>query len=669
MRKRRLICVIAVAAAAGWVTLARAQETLLLSSYETDADIAAWGNAAQRSAEHATHGEHSAKIVNAGDSYAGIGSANLRPSDWSGYDVMAVDVFNPQDGPVTFAIRIDDAQSRDYGSRYNRENFTCPPGRSTFELNITGLPTSNRLTPRKIDVANLKLISIFTLPGKPVTLYFDNLRLVKKETIAVAGLRAFDLGPKDAPLHPGFAKVTRDTMYDATAGFGWKYRANYERNEDHPNALFGDWVHGSYFLVDLPPGEYEVFMMLECPGQWNYYQNWKMRRVEAEGRAVVDETMDAETFLREYYYHFQDDEDLPDQDSWEKYILWRYKPKRFRVRVADGQLDLVLRDEGRGVPMSCLLIWPTGSDAQARKWLDKLYAGMKKEYDTVWLKVVHKEKNTVDAVADKLAGKKYVLFARDYSRNIYYNTVPAPEEIVDSVSVSAARGEYEPFYFGVFPVGDIGATRVEVTDLVGPGGAKIPAARVDIKKVQYRQRRGAGSYTCEPSLLKDFDRVDIRKGVTRGFWGTVDVGKDVPPGRYEGTITVTPARATEQRLRLTVEVLPVNLKDPDISLGILIGVPGYSVWYPEMEKTWWRDLELIMRDLRAHGMTCYCGGRGPVFKGVEGGEAVLDFAEADRTMEIAKAAGFAMPGDSYQGFNVRGLERADPAKLREQAAK
>jgi len=48
--------------------------------------------------------------------------------------LLKTDVVNPQDKPIRCTARIDDAASKDYGSRYNDDDVVMPPGRSTFEI-------------------------------------------------------------------------------------------------------------------------------------------------------------------------------------------------------------------------------------------------------------------------------------------------------------------------------------------------------------------------------------------------------------------------------------------------------------------------------------------------------------------------------------------------------
>ncbi|MHB8902795.1 MAG: hypothetical protein ACYC6Y_28885 [Thermoguttaceae bacterium] len=89
----------------------------------------------------------------------------------------------------------------------------------------------------------------------------------------------------------------------------------------------------------------------------------------------------------------------------------------------------------------------------------------------------------VPTADDKASG--YVLFAPSYLRRIFPNSVALPDERVTRVAISASQGEYEPVMVAVSPLRPLGQCTVKVTDLAGPGGARIAAADIDIRTVRY----------------------------------------------------------------------------------------------------------------------------------------------------------------------------------------
>jgi len=133
-------------------------------------------------AEHASHGGHALKVTfPAGTPYPGI-AASAVETDWSGFDVLKFDVFNPQGTPVDLNVRIDDPSSTGYYSRYNGE-FLAVNGWNAFEIPLERLRAGNRA----LDVSRIAAFVIFlSAPERELTLFIDNIRLVSGEEPAWA---------------------------------------------------------------------------------------------------------------------------------------------------------------------------------------------------------------------------------------------------------------------------------------------------------------------------------------------------------------------------------------------------------------------------------------------------------------------------------------------------
>ena len=124
--------------------------------------------------EYATHGEKAFKVTfPKGVDYPTIVASKV-DLDWSGYDTLKMDVYNPQGRPVGFVIRIDDDKSGPtYASRYNGE-ILLVNGQTHLEIPFDRIKASDR----PIDVAKIKLFEIFMdRPAEDTVLYFDNIRV------------------------------------------------------------------------------------------------------------------------------------------------------------------------------------------------------------------------------------------------------------------------------------------------------------------------------------------------------------------------------------------------------------------------------------------------------------------------------------------------------------
>jgi len=128
--------------------------------------------------EYAMHGSKAFKVTfEKGVEYPGITASKI-DLDWTGYDTLKLDVYNPQTKPVGMEIRIDDDKSGDaYSSRYNGE-YLLVNGQTSLEIPFEKIKASDRF----IDPGKITHFEIFmSLPGEDTVLYFDNIRLTSGE--------------------------------------------------------------------------------------------------------------------------------------------------------------------------------------------------------------------------------------------------------------------------------------------------------------------------------------------------------------------------------------------------------------------------------------------------------------------------------------------------------
>ena len=197
-------------------------------------------------------------------------------------------------------------------------------------------------------------------------------------------------------------------------------------------------------------------------------------------------------------------------------------------------------------------------------------------------------------------------------------------EISGRVSLTAARGEYEPASFVVVATSDLTALLAIAGELRGPGGDTIPASAVDIKAIKCWYQAGTAWVSIRqdkskriltPELLLNDDALikvdhekqdnhlklsfpdgakyvwisdpaDIRKGkslpvekfpikdsatllpldipagTNKQFWVTVRIPEDARAGTYAGTIRLKTQDAVIAELALSVNVLPFELLPP-----------------------------------------------------------------------------------------------------------
>jgi hypothetical protein len=100
--------------------------------------------------------------------WPGVNTRSI-PADWSGWEALRFDVVALQD--MTLCVRIDDADSKGYDSRYNSPGIFLSKGRNAVTIWLSDIAA-------RVDVRRLKALFIYAADvAAPQTLHLDNIRL------------------------------------------------------------------------------------------------------------------------------------------------------------------------------------------------------------------------------------------------------------------------------------------------------------------------------------------------------------------------------------------------------------------------------------------------------------------------------------------------------------
>lgn len=297
------------------------------------------------------------------------------------------------------------------------------------------------------------------------------------------------------------------------------------------------------------------------------------------------------------------------------------------------------------------------------------------------------------------------------------NTPMLPDSIIprsllsNSISMTAAPGEYEPASFVVRAITDVSSLHVEATDLTGIKGS-IPSSNVDIRVVKCWNQAGLGGSSTKdlnetehtvltPELLLKDDSlvrvegsenylkltdgtyvsisderdtcqgwqrivpieelpvrdkptlqpVAIPAGTNKQFWVTVKTPDKAVPGIYYGSIRLRLPSGAISKIQLQLEVLPIALSEPRLT---------YSMYYwGRLDRDWpngsissnyksEHQFRAEMKNLISHGVT------NPIIK--------QRFDDADllaTVLEIRNEVGMGTQPLYYQGIEV-GNPTAEP---------
>jgi hypothetical protein len=589
------------------------------------------------------------------------------PADWSEYDMLAIDCFNPLDHAVVISGWFRDEVSRndEYWKRHNFD-INIQAGHSTLEIPVGGLYRGEKGGQEFLDVH--KMVS-GCISANDVTLFLDNIRFVKgTDEVVVDGIRKFDFGSKTSPNYPGFTPVHPDSAYSADKGFGWVGSTLFDaRNYEQPDSLACDFIrvgNGQGFAVDLPDGKYVVQIMLDVPAYWELMQFGK-RQIEANGKEVFSQVVSNEEFLKDWFFRYQDAEDLPGTDVWQKYVGDRYQLKTFEADVTGGKLQLTFKGDTWGLTPSYMVVYPAASAQAGTQWIKQLDDRRKKMFYNHYSESP-RPAEPKPTLSESEQADGFVLFARGLDKEVIYNSAPggdASDTRDLKIDLAACPGEYESYSFSVYPTKDCGDLSLSISDLVGADGAKISASALRQRAIRYKfkrfgDQRVTSLYQFEPWLMADFKTWPIAANVTRQFWLTLQTPADAQAGKYTGTVVVNLGGKTRE-IPVSLEVYPFQLDEPKMSIGMFGGshCNGGEYWDPELRDKVFnlaKRTEDVFRDQKEHGMTAVTP-PAPNFKGFKDGKAQFDTTQIDACMETLRKLGFHHECFTYASmFGVRG---------------
>ena len=615
-------------------------------------------------AEHVTQGARALRIDT---SYVSMDGEQ----DWSGYDYLEADLYTDGKDPMDLFVEVRDKNTQDYWTRVNYQTIV-PPGASTLIIPVRQLYVGEKSRPGRMLILSAVTRFVLGIPEKPeAPLFVDNLRLARDETTPktlFGELYAFDFGTSTSPVMEGFTPITPATLYSKGRGYGL-LDAKVWRAFDalQPDPLYQDFmcIESGGLAVDVPNGRYRVFVNWDNPsGYWGEFQTYAKRTMLAEGAPVVSDTMDLASFTQKYF-RFWNAEDLPTDNTFDKYQKAYYRERTFDVEVKDGQLSIVFQGENWACSVAAVVIFPVERAAEGERFLRYVGERRRFHFDNYFKRVLHRPAGDPLQPTDTDRKRGYVVFTRDYMKEVYYNDTPLKAELGKPLTGEAFAGEYEPVTVAVLPLRDLGGVKVTASDLVGPG-SRIPAAAIDVSYISYRVTRVTmeGSvYTIGPRLVMPTNTVEMPKDIVRRFWLTVKVPAQAKPGLYRGTVRIAPQHGSVAEVPIQFRVRKGTLDAVDIPAGPF----GYTIdlpW-PGQEAAEWnaRMGRESLRKLHDYGFTTFTGLPVVSYRGFEEGKPMLDFSAGDAQMKLAKEMGFSKAVMSYCPFYGLNLYAQDTGAM------
>jgi len=225
----------------------------------------------------------------------------------------------------------------------------------------------------------------------------------------------------------------------------------------------------------------------------------------------------------------------------------------------------------------------------------------------------------------------FITSSRHWMIQAYPTLHPKRTEVTDVLRATLAPGEYEPVTVSLTALRSLRNAHVSLnSDLLGPGGAVIPASEVQLGRIKTMQRwltnaaplKPGQRYERRPMFIFPMAPVDVPAGETQRFWLTIHAPEDSPPGLYTGQVAVALGQSRRATLDLRVRVLPIELPEPEVTYGMYF---RHTHQHPQFQTE--EFFRRSMADMRAHGcnsMSVYADVERKLPDGT--GEIALDLA-------------------------------------------
>ncbi|MFI5349314.1 MAG: hypothetical protein ACHQ2Z_07205, partial [Elusimicrobiota bacterium] len=412
--------------------------------------------------------------------------------------------------------------------------------------------------------------------------------------------------------------------------------------------------------VDLKPGNYRVWMIIDHPGGfWGEYPYYHRRTVRAQGKLALDERMTPEAAKADYF-RWQDAEDRESDDLFDRYWSQILKEKTFDARVEDGHLDLDFENEGCpdrlpcfGLALSALVIFPINTDAEksrGRNWLAHLREARRAEFHGQYQLKAKSLTPLLDAMPSGLRVWN-VASSLDLSQARSTDVQAFPES--PKARVSAFRNSSAIL---APAISWKGRDPREIEWRIEGIPAGIPVEGGWIKYRALRDSYTGNLYSVRERWVTEEKRRAFAREDLGRLWLRFQVPSDARPGIYPATLVISAVGSGETaRLPFEVRVFKAQAEDLDFPVGPFNDNIGENWWDDSTLRPRLEQLEkLSLEKMRSLGMTSFSF-RPQMGISAAGAGVSLETREVDRVMAAARQLGFkglVGYGDVFRGENL-----------------
>ena len=546
--------------------------TRVLADFEDPGDLDVFapveGLAASLTAEHVTHGARAVLLAYPrGAQYPGLKWENPRADgmqNWSAYDRLKADFFNPGAGQVELVIKLKSGG----GGQYTQGVILAPGEARTVEVSL------GRVRAQGVDLSRISYVNFFVFqPAQELRLILDYLRLEGAGAAEAAppppsapapraaapappapGPRPASAPPPPAPPPPAAMRVASEAPPPAPAGT--RVLADFESEAELQRFITLDGLtatlvtqgatHGSKaVLLSFPPGKEFPNLRWQAGAaaplqDWSGYDNLKV--------------------------------DISNPGAGQAQI--QIKLMSGRARTGSFTQSVILAPgERRTIAVKLAHARGQGVNLAEISHLEFFMFRPAEETRLILDHIRLEPLPQVVAGAGQPAGPPggnadYRLGVASSLRKIFNDEVAAAQQLPGVAAIAAAGREYEAFQIVITPTTkDLENVRVELEDLVdGKTGRRLDHGNLTWRLVGYVQTKKP-YYQVErvgwwPDPLVPVKAFTAKRGAVTPVWITAYVPPGTPAGTYSGRVTVVPGNApragVDLRLRVWGFDLPVT---------------------------------------------------------------------------------------------------------------
>ncbi len=399
---------------------------------------------------------------------------------------------NVADGTAALTLRIDDAASNSYASRANIERSLLP-GPFHWDLGVNGLRASSG---RVLDLKTVRALRLFSTGAGRVSI--TSFAIQQAEPLAPGAL-AYSFGEADAPLFPGFERISPKSPMIVAGHATAILRPG-------PDPLIASGIAGIETMkIAWAQPRARVTLWTEDPGEWETLPHPLQRRIRVNGIDVLYQLYKPDEWLQKRYLRGLSAEHTTASDAWTAYGQKRGATISFETEAGSEGIKIELAGDSPAATFLNAIVIEKAGQTAARDEAERRRAAY---YRSMW--PIAPSRSHISASpqtalkASAAPGTGLHLTANFFSAL----DIPHPNIAV------------EPPALG----------RVQL-------GVRIWAAQTRL------ERTGAGDtlLTLSDNMLRaDTSALPLRQGQSRKYDLWVNVPAHVPAGTYRGALRLGP---------------------------------------------------------------------------------------------------------------------------------